>query len=105
PLEAARKADSLGMMDAFVSHRDLNQLINRSVDVENLQFAIFQGMSNNRFKRLDISDARELIGYEPQDDFTAENPAVKDLRLGEQLSSHNVTDGGKSGIREELNAL
>lgn len=102
PVEAARDESSLGMLDAFVSHRDLNQLINRSIDVENLKFAIFHGLSNNRFKRLDISDARELIGYAPEDDFTAENPKLKDLHLAETVSSHNITDGGQSGIREEL---
>ena len=91
------------MLDAFVSQRDLNQLINRCIDVENIQFAIFNGLSNNRFKRLDISDARELVGYDPQDDLTEESPELKKLRLSETVPSHSqVDDGGKSGIREEL---
>ncbi|MBV9469318.1 MAG: NAD(P)-dependent oxidoreductase, partial [Abitibacteriaceae bacterium] len=84
PIEAARKAESINMFDAFVSHRDLNQLINRCIDVENLQFAIFHGLSNNRFKRLDISDARELVGYDPQDDAAEENPKLKELQLNEK---------------------
>jgi len=102
PIEAAKSVDSISMMDAFVSHRDLNQLINRCIAVENLQFAIFNGLSNNRFKRLDISDARELVGYAPEDDLTAVNPKLKDLHLGETVSTHNVRDSGmESGIREE----
>lgn len=104
PIEAAQDAGSLGMLDAFVSQRDLNQLINRCIDVENIQFAILNGLSNNRFKRLDISDARVLVGYDPQDDLTAENPKLKDLNLAETVHSHNITDGEKSGIREEVHA-
>ncbi len=104
PLEAARDAGSIQMLDASVSHRDLNQLLVRCVDVENLQFAILHGLSDNRFKRLDISDARELVGYAPQDDLTAENPALKALHLRETVQSHSGRDEGaeKSGLREEV---
>ncbi len=103
PLEAAREEKAIGMLDAFVSQRDLNQLIERCIDVENLQFAIFHGLSNNRFKRLDISDARELVGYEPQDDTTELNPQLAQLRLDEKLSSHSALDDGqKSGLRADL---
>lgn len=106
PLENARKEEGLAMIDAFVSRRDLIQLIQKSIDVETVQFAVLHGLSNNRFKRLDISDARELVGYEPQDDATAENPALKDLNLSETVSSHSMADDGqKSGIREELAQL
>src|SRR4051812_38140424 len=103
PLEAARSEDSINMLDAWVSQRDCNQLIERCIDVEKLKFAIFHGLSDNRFKRLDITDARELLGYKPQDDFTKENPALKDLKLAETVSAHNVQDERqKSGIRNEL---
>jgi UDP-glucose 4-epimerase len=103
PLEAARQEGSIGMLDAWVSQRDLNQLIERCIDVESITFAILHGLSDNRFKRLDISDARALVGYAPQDDLTDENPRLKELRLGEQVSSHSLADGRqRSGIREEL---
>ncbi|HVF09633.1 MAG TPA: NAD(P)-dependent oxidoreductase [Abditibacteriaceae bacterium] len=103
PLESAREESSIAMLDAFVSQRDLNQLINRCIDVENVKFAVLHGLSNNRFKRLDISDARELVGYDPQDDLTEENPQLKALHLSETLSTHSVSGGNqKSGIREEL---
>jgi UDP-glucose 4-epimerase len=103
PIEAAREEGSIGMLDAFVSQRDLNQLIERCIDVESIKFAILHGLSDNRFKRLDISDARALVGYQPQDDLTDENPKLKQLQLGEQVSSHSMADRQKpSGIREEL---
>lgn len=34
----------------------------------NAGFAIVRGISNNRFKRLDLTTTRELLGYAPQDD-------------------------------------
>jgi UDP-glucose 4-epimerase len=103
PHESAQDEGGIGMMDAWVSQRDLQQLIERCIDDEHIRFAIFNGLSDNRFKRLDISDARMLVGYTPQDDLTDENPQLKQLELGEQVSSHNVQDEGqKSGVREEL---
>lgn len=102
PPEKARKEESLGMLDAWVSFRDLNQLIGRCIDVENLKFAVLHGLSNNRFKRLDISDARELVGYAPVDDMTEEHPVLKTLSLDEKVSSHSMTDEQNSGLRNQL---
>jgi nucleoside-diphosphate-sugar epimerase len=103
PIEAARDAGGVGMLDAWVSRRDLNQLIEKSIDVENLKFAIFHGLSDNRFKRLDISDARALLGYKPQDDLTEINVKLKDLHLSETVAAHNLNDERqKSGLRKEL---
>ena len=103
PIEAAKDPDSIGMLDAWISRRDCNQLIERCIDVEELKFAIFHGLSDNRFKRLDISDARELLGYSPQDDLTEVNPALKKLNIREQVANHNVQDERQeSGIRNEL---
>jgi UDP-glucose 4-epimerase len=103
PVKNMQDPEKLSLLDAWVSHRDLQQLIEKCIDDERLQFAIFMGLSNNAFKRLDISDARELVGYQPQDDFTAVNPATAPLKLAEQNMGHNVKDGGvKSGLREEL---
>lgn len=102
PHSSAQKME-VGMMDAWVSQRDLNQLIEKCIDVENVRFAIFHGLSDNRFKRLDISDARELLGYAPQDDFTEVNPLVKELNLSEQVKAHSaVADGQESGLRDEV---
>jgi dTDP-4-dehydrorhamnose reductase len=103
PLENAKKETGIQMMDAFVSKRDLNQLIEKCIDAENITFAILHGLSNNRFKRLDISDARELVGYEPQDDLTEINPEIKKLNLRKRVGHHNVKDKQqKSGVREDV---
>ncbi len=102
PLSKAREEDSVSLLDAFVSHRDLHQLLVKCIDAENIRFAIFHGLSNNRFKRMDISTARELVGYDPQDDLTQENPRLKDLQLSETVIAHNVQDEGQeSGLRAD----
>jgi nucleoside-diphosphate-sugar epimerase len=88
PLATAADPGSAGLLDAFVSRRDLNQLIVRCVDDETLLFAIFHGLSNNRYKRLDVSDARALLGYEPRDDLAAENPQFKHTALAEEAETH-----------------
>jgi NAD(P)-dependent dehydrogenase (short-subunit alcohol dehydrogenase family) len=103
PRTSAEKESGLSILDAFVSRRDLNQLIEKCIDIENLKFAILHGLSDNRFKRLDISDARELVGYQPQDDATELNVKTRDLDLDDSVYAHNVTDEQqKSGIRESL---
>ncbi len=107
PLSTAQKPD-LAMMDAFVSHRDLQQLLEKCVDAEGVRFAILHGLSDNRFKRMDLSDARELVGYAPQDDFTGLNPLLRGLHLSEAVDSNAaVRDGGEgvSGLRDELREL
>lgn len=57
----------MGGLSTYVSERDLNQLIERCVEVTDVPFAVVQGLSNNTFKRMDITPAREIVGYAPQD--------------------------------------
>lgn len=103
PRSKAEAEGGLSMMDAWVSRRDLNQLICKCIDDERLQYAVFHGLSDNHFKRLDISDARELVGYEPQDDLTEINPKVRDLNFDDTVTSHSMQDDSqKSGLRNEL---
>ncbi|MDF3057156.1 MAG: NAD-dependent epimerase/dehydratase [Rariglobus sp.] len=97
PLSKAAESHNAGLLDAFVSRRDLHQLIVRCVDDETLQFAIFHGLSNNRFKRLDLSDARALVGYEPRDDLAVENPQFKHTALAEEPETHKGTPQGSKG--------
>ena len=55
-------------LSKFVTRRDMSHLIERSIETPNIRFALLHGVSNNRFKRLDITSTRELVGYDPQDD-------------------------------------
>jgi len=103
PIRVAQKSKNAALLDAFVSDRDLHQLIVRCIDDERLRFAIFHGLSDNRYKRLDITDAREAVGYAPMDDLAAENPQFKKTALAKKQLSHNRTQH-PSGLREDLAA-
>ena len=55
-------------LSAYVSERDLNHLLIQCIETPDVQFAIVHGISNNRFKRLDLTETQTLLGYAPQDD-------------------------------------
>ena len=103
PIEQIQKGSRLGSAAMFISPRDLIQLITKCIEVEGLKWAILHAVSNNTFKRLDLTDARELVGYTPQDDFTALAPEFRSIGLTDRLHSGSLRDAGqKSGLREDL---
>jgi nucleoside-diphosphate-sugar epimerase len=53
---------------AYVSARDLNDLLVRCVETENIPYAVVAGISDNARKRFDLNHTRRLLGYAPQDD-------------------------------------
>ena len=54
--------------DIWCSQRDIGGLIEACVDApEDLRFDIFYGMSNNRFLWVDMDNARQKLGFVPQD--------------------------------------
>lgn len=56
-------------LDIVLTLEDLTQLVEKSIEAaDDFSYGVFHGVSNNRWKRLDISDARNAIGYEPVDD-------------------------------------
>ncbi len=54
----------------WLSHRDLVQLVRKSL-LADVGFAIYYGVSNNRKRFWDISNAVQEIGYQPEDDASA----------------------------------
>lgn len=56
-------------LDIVLTYEDCVRLIADAVEApDDLKFGIFHGVSNNRYKRLDLTDTRALLGYDPQDD-------------------------------------
>jgi hypothetical protein len=61
-------------LGAYISERDLQQLFLRSIEAASIEdewdvpFQIFYGISNNTRAFWSIVNARQVIGYEPQDD-------------------------------------
>jgi hypothetical protein len=71
-------------LGAWISPRDLTQLFVKSIETEEIRdghgipFQIFYGISGNTRKFWSITNAREVIGYEPQDD--SEVAYAEDIR-------------------------
>ncbi len=54
--------------DAFLSPDDFNDLLIKCLETPDITFAIAHAISNNKFKRLDLTETRERLGYDPQAD-------------------------------------
>jgi hypothetical protein len=61
-------------LGAYISERDLRQLVIKSIETEDIRdrfgipFQIFYGISGNARRFWSITNAREVIGYAPEDD-------------------------------------
>ena len=52
----------------FVSHRDVTDLVVRSIEApEEVRFDVFFGISNNRWRFRDFSHSTEVLGHVPRD--------------------------------------
>jgi nucleoside-diphosphate-sugar epimerase len=66
-------------LDIALTYEDLAKLVAASIDApDDLRFGVFHGVSDNRWKRLDISDARRVLGYAPEDDAFALARAIRE---------------------------
>jgi nucleoside-diphosphate-sugar epimerase len=59
---------SLTELDAFLSPDDFNHLLVRCLETPQITFAIAHAISDNQFKRLDLTETKALLGYRPQAD-------------------------------------
>jgi nucleoside-diphosphate-sugar epimerase len=56
-------------IDIALTYDDLTLLVAAAIEAsDDIDYRVYHGVSNNRWKRLDISDARAEIGYAPKDD-------------------------------------
>jgi uronate dehydrogenase len=59
-------------VSVLITPRDMAHLMDRCIAApDDVRFAIFYGVSNNKWRIWDISEAQRLIGYEPQDNMEA----------------------------------
>ena len=68
PANSLRRHPNQHYLSSYVSERDLHQLLVECIEASDVQFAIVHGISNNRFKALDLTSTRDQFGYQPQDD-------------------------------------
>ncbi|MSQ09352.1 MAG: NAD(P)-dependent oxidoreductase [Dehalococcoidia bacterium] len=65
-----------GRVATYLSHRDIAQMIVKCVAApESLGYGIFYAVSDNAARFRDISHARDVLGYEPQDGVLDWQPA------------------------------
>ena len=53
-------------LSAFLHPDDFNQLLQKCIEIKNIDYEIFNVISNNRYKRLDISESITKLGYDPK---------------------------------------
>ncbi|UOB17748.1 NAD-dependent epimerase/dehydratase family protein [Abyssalbus ytuae] len=53
-------------LSAYLHPDDFNQLLAGCIETENIQYEILNAISNNTYKRLDISQSKEKVGYQPK---------------------------------------
>ena len=59
----------------WLSHRDAAQLVQKCIDAPpSVGYAVVYGISNNTLRMTEIESARDILGYEPQDDAGGEAP-------------------------------
>jgi nucleoside-diphosphate-sugar epimerase len=63
-----REEPTREVLSGFISARDLNQLLIRCIEAADIPFAIVHGISNNRIKRVSLTETESLLGYRPRDD-------------------------------------
>ena len=56
-------------LDIALTYGDLSRLLDACMNTSlEVRFGVFHGISNNRFKRLDLTETIRVLGYAPQDD-------------------------------------
>jgi NAD+ dependent glucose-6-phosphate dehydrogenase len=85
-------------LGAYISPRDLTQLFVKSIDTEEIRdehgipFQIFYGISDNTRKFWSITNARRVIGYEPEDD--------SEVKYAEDIRRHLTSSGAPVPARD-----
>ena len=102
PPDSAEGDYGLEMMDYFVSERDMCQLLDLCIEADIDRFALVHGLSDNHFKRLDISDTRRLLGYSPVDDAAELNPRLRSVLPGDEPNAIDLAGDQDSGLREDV---
>lgn len=55
-------------LSAFLHPDDLNQLLIGCIETEDIKYEVLNAISDNRYKRLDITESIERVGYRPKAD-------------------------------------
>jgi uronate dehydrogenase len=73
-------------LSAFLHPDDFNQLLLGCIETENIKHEVLNAISDNRYKRLDINEAKEKVGYNPKSDAFELFKLAKDGRRKMEVS-------------------
>ncbi|MEE3232799.1 MAG: SDR family oxidoreductase [Candidatus Latescibacterota bacterium] len=65
---SVRNRSSERILSTWLSHRDMVQLVQCCIDADSIDFGIYYGISNNTRAYWDTQNARDELGYSPEDD-------------------------------------
>ena len=83
-------------MGAYISPRDITQLFKKSIETRNIEndygvpWHVVYGISNNTRAFWSLSNARKVLGYEPEDD--------SEIKFSDDIQKFlltNATSGGR----------
>ncbi len=83
-------------LGAYISPRDITQLFRRAVDAESIDnehgvpWQVVYGISNNTRAFWSLSNARQALGYEPEDD--------SEVKLADDIRGFLVGEGSTGGV-------
>ena len=86
----------------FFSKEDMNQLVDLCIDDVDLHFAVVNGISDNKHKRLALVDTREALGYEPEHDSFALSEHWDGKAPPANYHFAQPIDPEYSGLRDDL---
>lgn len=67
--DCAALQPGIDWLSIVLTLEDLTKLVIASIEApDTLTYGVFHGLSNNRWKRLDLTEARTVLGYAPEDD-------------------------------------
>lgn len=82
-LDSVHECANPQLLDIFISQRDMSEILHRAIVApRDLRYAIVHAVSDNRFKRLDMTATEELLGVRVRDDAFAISDHV---RLGPEV--------------------
>ena len=92
-------AEGVWGQQKWLSESDLNQIVEKSIEAEGIDFAVINAVSDNQGMRWDLVGAERGVGYRPQSSYVPHPPPVmKNLKIGlrrwlYRLISRNVKPG------------
>jgi nucleoside-diphosphate-sugar epimerase/MoaA/NifB/PqqE/SkfB family radical SAM enzyme len=96
---------SFNERNSFISSDDLNELLIKCLETSDITFAIAHAISDNRIKRLDLAETKEILGYKPQADAFAILEAIEKKKKHANRSLRPIANRIVKKLRGKLKKI